>query len=337
MPGHDDRGARRAIDAVWRIESARLIAGLARYVGDVGVGEDLAHDALASALEQWPRTGVPDNPGAWLMAVGKRRAVDLLRRRTVLERKHEELGRDALASLGGSGRLRHRVRRCRRRLRRRSSAPHLRRLPPRPLDRGPGGPDAAAAGRAHHRGDRPRLPGAGGHRGPAHRAGQAHAGRGQGPLRGARRSRAGRAPGVGARGHLPRVQRGVLGHDGCPLDATGPVRGRLAPGARPGRAPPDRARGPRVGGPDGDPGVAGPGPRRSRGGARLADGPGPSALGPRAHPARAWPRSTGPRGSAAASAPTPCRPPSPPATPVLWRRPPRTGPASRRSTTRWPS
>jgi RNA polymerase sigma factor (sigma-70 family) len=80
-----------AIDAVWRIESARLIAGLARFVGDVGVAEDLAHDALAAALEQWPESGVPDNPGAWLMAVGKRRAVDLLRRRTVLERKHEEL------------------------------------------------------------------------------------------------------------------------------------------------------------------------------------------------------------------------------------------------------
>src|SRR5271169_4823404 len=90
MPGHDAPGA---IDAVWRIESARLIAGLARYVGDVGVAEDLAHDALAAALEQWPSSGVPDNPGAWLMAVGKRRAVDLLRRRSALERKHEELGR----------------------------------------------------------------------------------------------------------------------------------------------------------------------------------------------------------------------------------------------------
>ncbi len=100
MPGHDvpaDEVARGAIDAVWRIEAARLIAGLARFVGDVGLGEDLAHDALAAALEQWPRSGVPDNPGAWLMAVGKRRAVDLLRRRTVLERKQEELGRDAEA------------------------------------------------------------------------------------------------------------------------------------------------------------------------------------------------------------------------------------------------
>ena len=81
-----------AIDAVWRIESAKLIAGLARIVGDVGVAEDLAQDALVAALEQWPKSGVPDNPGAWLMATAKHRAIDLLRRRTRLERKHEELG-----------------------------------------------------------------------------------------------------------------------------------------------------------------------------------------------------------------------------------------------------
>src|ERR1041385_3356576 len=82
------------IDAVWRIESARLIAGLARFVGDVGVAEDLAQDALVAALEQWPQEGVPRNPGAWLMAVGKRRAVDRLRRGKVLERKQNELERD---------------------------------------------------------------------------------------------------------------------------------------------------------------------------------------------------------------------------------------------------
>jgi len=86
--------ANRAIDAVWRIESPRLIAGLARFVGDIGAAEDLAQDALVAALEQWPREGVPRNPGAWLMAVGKRRAVDRLRRSKVLERKQEELGRD---------------------------------------------------------------------------------------------------------------------------------------------------------------------------------------------------------------------------------------------------
>jgi RNA polymerase sigma factor (sigma-70 family) len=84
----------RTIDAVWRIESARLIAGLARMVRDVGLAEELAQDALVAALEQWPESGVPDNPGAWLMATAKHRAIDLVRRSTRLERKHEELGRE---------------------------------------------------------------------------------------------------------------------------------------------------------------------------------------------------------------------------------------------------
>jgi RNA polymerase sigma factor (sigma-70 family) len=84
----------RAIEAVWRIESARLIAGLARMVRDVGLAEDLAQDALLAALEKWPESGVPDNPGAWLMATAKRRAIDLLRRNTLLDRKHVELGHD---------------------------------------------------------------------------------------------------------------------------------------------------------------------------------------------------------------------------------------------------
>ena len=82
-----------AIDAVWRIESAKLIASLARMVRDVGLAEDLAQEALVIALEQWPRTGVPENPGAWLMATAKHRAIDLLRRKNLLDRKHEELGR----------------------------------------------------------------------------------------------------------------------------------------------------------------------------------------------------------------------------------------------------
>lgn len=89
MTGPD---VRRTIDAVWRIESARLIAGLVRVVRDVGLAEDLAQDALVAALEQWPESGVPDNPGAWLMAIGKRRAIDHLRRQARLERKVEELG-----------------------------------------------------------------------------------------------------------------------------------------------------------------------------------------------------------------------------------------------------
>ena len=84
----------RAIDAVWRIESAKLIAGLARIVRDVGLAEELAQDALVAALEQWPASGVPDNPGAWLMATAKHRAIDLIRRSKRLERKQEEIARE---------------------------------------------------------------------------------------------------------------------------------------------------------------------------------------------------------------------------------------------------
>jgi len=84
----------RTIEAVWRIESARLIAGLARMVRDVGLAEELAQDALVTALEKWPESGVPDNPGAWLTATAKRRAIDHLRRGKMLDRKHEEIGRE---------------------------------------------------------------------------------------------------------------------------------------------------------------------------------------------------------------------------------------------------
>ena len=91
MPVSD---AHRTIDAVWRIESARVIAGLTRIVRDVGLAEDLAQDAFLAALERWPESGVPDNPGAWLMATAKNRAIDRLRRRELVERKHQELGRE---------------------------------------------------------------------------------------------------------------------------------------------------------------------------------------------------------------------------------------------------
>src|SRR5262245_22004507 len=84
----------RAIEAVFRIERAKLIAGIARMVRDVGLAEELAQDALVSALEQWPKSGIPDKPGAWLMAAAKHRAIDGLRRRKLIERKHEELGRE---------------------------------------------------------------------------------------------------------------------------------------------------------------------------------------------------------------------------------------------------
>jgi RNA polymerase sigma factor (sigma-70 family) len=84
----------RAIDAVWRIESARLIAGLARMVRDVGLAEELAQDALVTALERWPESGIPDNPGAWLMTTAKHRAIDQLRRRKLIQRKHESLAHE---------------------------------------------------------------------------------------------------------------------------------------------------------------------------------------------------------------------------------------------------
>jgi RNA polymerase sigma factor (sigma-70 family) len=86
--------AHRAINAVWRIEAPRLIAGLTRMLRDVGLAEELAQDALVAALERWPTNGVPDNPGAWLMATAKNRAIDLLRRRKFIEAKHQELGRE---------------------------------------------------------------------------------------------------------------------------------------------------------------------------------------------------------------------------------------------------
>src|SRR5919198_3780580 len=91
MPSPDVHGA---ITSIWRIESARLIAGLARIVRDVGVAEELAQDALVAALERWPESGVPDNPGAWLMATAKHRAIDHLRRGKMQARKHEHLGRE---------------------------------------------------------------------------------------------------------------------------------------------------------------------------------------------------------------------------------------------------
>jgi RNA polymerase sigma-70 factor (ECF subfamily) len=83
-----------AIDAVWRIESARIIAGLTRMVRDIGLAEELAQDALVAALEQWPESGIPNNPGAWLMAAAKHRAIDMFRRNKRLERKHQEIGRE---------------------------------------------------------------------------------------------------------------------------------------------------------------------------------------------------------------------------------------------------
>jgi RNA polymerase sigma factor (sigma-70 family) len=99
----DQARARAAVETVIRLESARLIAGLARYTGDLGLAEDLAQDAVVAALEQWPAEGIPRTPGAWLMTVAKRRAVDLFRRNRELERRYAQLGRDLETETGGSG------------------------------------------------------------------------------------------------------------------------------------------------------------------------------------------------------------------------------------------
>lgn len=89
-----EQASHRAVEAVWRIESARLIAGIMRIVRDIGLAEDLAQDALVSALEQWPTSGIPDNPGAWLMTIAKRRAIDSMRHAKLVESKADEVGRD---------------------------------------------------------------------------------------------------------------------------------------------------------------------------------------------------------------------------------------------------
>src|SRR6201988_5097138 len=100
-PGHEATHA--AIEAVWRIESPRLIAALARITGDVGAAEELAQDTLVIALEQWPVQGVPDGPGAWLMATAKHRAIDLVRRRVRYDQKLQEVGRDMNAQAPALG------------------------------------------------------------------------------------------------------------------------------------------------------------------------------------------------------------------------------------------
>jgi RNA polymerase sigma factor (sigma-70 family) len=188
----------RTIQTVFRIESPRLIAGLARMVRDVGVAEELAQDALVIALERWPESGVPDNPGAWLMATAKRRAIDHLRRNKRLERKHEELGHEletkapkdaekmdaALDDDIGDDLLRLVFTSCH--------------------------PILSAEARVALT-----LRLLGGLTTDARRSGRS--------VRSSSRPRACRASGVGARGRLPRLQRRLLGDCGGRLDAAGAV------------------------------------------------------------------------------------------------------------------
>ena len=230
----------RAIDAVWRIESARLIAGLTRMVHDVGLAEELAQDALVAALEQWPESGVPDNPGAWLMAIAKRRAIDQFRRRETLDRKVTEIGRDLETQEPPDRRAG--LRRDPQQHLRRPAAAGVHLLPPGPVHRGQGGAHAAAARRADHRGDRPRVPHPGADDRAADRAGQEDPRPEEDPVRGAGRERAGGAARLRARGRLPGLQRGLLGDRRRRLDAARAVRGRDAARPDPRRAGARRSR-----------------------------------------------------------------------------------------------
>ena len=181
MTAADDH-ARRAVEAVWRGESARIVSALTRHTGDFAWAEDLAQEALLEALAGWPRTGIPDNPGAWLLAVAKRRAIDGWRRRERLAGREPLLAVDVRDRR--AARRRRRARRPRPHRRRRAAA-RLRRVSPDPSRAGTPGPDAAHRRRAHHRADRPRAAHDGAHGAAAHRARQADARRRRGAVRGA--------------------------------------------------------------------------------------------------------------------------------------------------------
>ena len=280
-----------AIEAVWRIESARLIAGLARIVRDVGIAEELAQDALVAALEQWPETGIPRNPGAWLMGTAKHRAIDLLRRRTVLDRKHEELGRELAIAQAvtvaafetatdddvGDDLLRLVFTACHPVLSRDARvALTLRLLGGLTTDeiaRAFLVPEPTIAQRIV-RAKRTLT--------------EAHV---PFELPGSRRALA--ASRVGARSRLSHLQRGVLGDGGRRLAAAGTVRRGTPARADAGRAGPGRARGAWSRGAHGDPGVALGGADRSGRRAGAPARPGQATLGSAPHP----PRSGGPGAS----------------------------------------
>ena len=285
-----------------------------------------------AALEPWPESGIPDKPGAWLMATAKRRGIDALRRRIALERKHELIAheqRDPPAARPA------RPRRPGRRRRGRRAAADLHDLPPGPVTGRARRADPAPARRAHDAGDRPRLPGLRGHGGAAHRAGQAHAVGGARALRGARARRARRPSLRGARGDLPRLQRGLRSHRRRALDPTAAVRGRAAPGPHPRRADAGRARGARAAGADGAAGLAAARARVGPGGEPVLLPTRTALAGTVCSSSAGWPRWGGPRSSPARSGRTRCRRRSRPATraPAAWRTP--TGRASSRSTTGW--
>ncbi len=244
----------RAIEAVWRIESAKLIAGLARIVRDVGLAEDLAQDALVAALEQWPASGVPDNPGAWLMTTAKRRAIDAMRRDALHERKHAQIGAEledereravpdldaAIDDHVGDDLLQ----------------PHLHRVSSGSVDRRARRAHAAPARWPDDRRDRARVSRPRADDRAAHRPREEDARRAARPVRGAARRGVPRAAVVGAPGDLSRVQRGLLGDRRRRLGAPRALRGRASPRSHSRGPRARRRRGPRPRRADGDSSVA---------------------------------------------------------------------------------
>ena len=227
--------AHRAIDAVWRIESAKLIAGPARMVRDVGLAEELAQDALVAALEQWPESGIPDKPGAWLMAAAKHRAIDAFRRNKLLDRKHEELGHELEVAAARA--------RCPISTPRSTttsaticcascSPPAIRCSRPKARValtlRLLGGLTTEEIARAFLVPE-PTI---------AQRIVRAKRTLAEKrvPFEVPRGAELARTPGLGAGGHLPHLQRGLLGDGRRRLDAAAAVRGRAAPRPHPGRA-----------------------------------------------------------------------------------------------------
>ena len=309
-PGYE--ATRSAIEAVWRIESPRLIAGLARITGDVGAAEELAQDALVIALEQWPVRGVPDGPGAWLMATAKHRAIDLIRRRASYERKLQEIGRDAALRPENSGEpdvdamddhigddlLRLIFISCHPVLSPEARAALTLRLL--------GGLTTAEIARAFL------VP---------------EATIAQRIVRAKRTLTARRVPfELPPRAEMPgrltsvleviylMFNEGYAATAGDGLDAAGAVRRGDAARPGPGRADDARGRGARAGRADGTAGLAGGRPHRPGGRAGAARRPGPEAVGPAAHPARAAGPGAGQRARRRRPGPTRCRPRSPPAT-----------------------
>ena len=219
------------VEAVFRIEFPRVVATLAAFVGDIGLAEDLAQDALVDALRQWPRDGTPRNPGAWLTTVGKRKAVDLFRRNRTLQREVRPAGPRAPAR--GRARPADGGRGPRSGIaggdRRRPPPPDVRVVPSR-SSRVPARTALTLRliGWPHGARDRSGLRGARADHRAAHRPGQEDDRRGRRRLRGPVRRRSGVSAGLGAPGHLPHLQRGLLGH----------LRGGLAAARALRRSPP---------------------------------------------------------------------------------------------------